>query len=332
MIFSDEAPLARTDCERKAVWSAVPDPLRHPFSVLVYFHGNDAAVLADARHPEGIIPKWNRVAQPALTSLTPKGPFTPGTRDDLTGAAQAAPQHPLVLIPEDGVPSSHAHYWAETDEGALKGDPAALSRLVDDAWGHLANLRRPSGTPYVPGGPACPAVRRFFLAGHSGGGLPLGYGASSTMALNIPTDLWLLDSTYYDLDPYPAFCRHWKERGHLGNDAQSSRMVVITTDAKTRTRAQTILQKLQAAWKGQPGFSAVQFSRGRFCALLGNCGAGGSTPPAGVEIVVVKDDVKWPEIDMCLRAFPVVFIETTISHPRIPHDYFPHLLNTAAVP
>ena len=55
-------------------------------------------------------------------------------------------------------------------------------------------------------------------------------------------------------------------------------------------------------------------------------------PPAGIDIVVVKDDAKWSGVDLCLRSFPVVFIETTIAHPRIPHDYFPHLLSTGAVP
>jgi hypothetical protein len=170
----------------------------------------------------------------------------------------------------------------------------------------------------------CPVVRRLLLAAHSGGGYPLGYTASSHMALNIPTDIWLLDSTYYDLDPYVDFCRHWKRKGHLGNDAQSSRMVVITTDRKTRRRAQTILQQLHAAAKGQPGFSAVQFAGGRFT-------GGVTSPPAGVEIVVVKEDAKWAEIDLCLRSFAVVFIETVLEHGRIPHDYFPRLLSTAAV-
>jgi N-acetylmuramoyl-L-alanine amidase len=326
VIFSDEAPLAKTDCERKAVWAAVPDPLRHPFSVLIYFHGNNAAVLADAQHPEGVFPKWNRVARPSPSSLTPGGPFTPGTRDNLAAAAQAAPQRPLVLIPEDGVPSSQSAFWAETGAGALQGDPAALSRLVDDAWGHLANLRKPSGGPYLPGGAICPVERRVLLAGHSGGGLPLGFAASSVMARNIPTDLWLLDCTYYDLDEYAAFCRSWKRKSHLGNDAQSSRMVVITTAGKTRTRVQNILlPKLLAAQSGQPALTSVQFTQGKFT-------GGSTTPPTGSEIVIVRDDAKWAEIDLCLRSFPVVVIETKIAHGRIPHDFFPHLLDTAAVP
>jgi N-acetylmuramoyl-L-alanine amidase len=322
LIYSDEAPLAKLDCERKAVWAAVPDPLRQPFSVLVYFHGFDTAVLADARHPEGIVPKWNQVPKPKVANLTPGGPFTPGTRDDLAAVAQAASQRPLVLVPEDGVPSSKPGVWAETSPGIVTSDPAALSRLIDDSWGRLANLKRPSGSPYLPGGAVCPVVRRLFLAGHSGGGLPLGYTASSVMALNIPTDLLLLDCTYWDLEPYAAFCRHWKKKSRLGNDAQSSRMVVITTAAKTtRAGAQTILHKLQA----QSGLSTVTFSRGQFT-------GGATTPPAGIDIVVVKDDAKWSEVDLCLRSFPVVFIETKVQHGQIPHDFFPHLLNTAAVP
>jgi N-acetylmuramoyl-L-alanine amidase len=325
LIFSDEAPLARVDCERKAVWTAVPDRLRQPYSVFVFFHGNDAAVLANAAHPEGVVPKWNRTKDPGLTRLTPGGPFTPGTRDELAATAQAAPQRPLVLVPEDGVPSSQAAYWAETGVGALQGDPAALNRLIDDAWGHLANLKKPSGSPYLSGGAVCPVVRRLFLAAHSGGGYPQGFAASSHMALNIPTDMWLLDSTYYDLDPYVDFCRHWKKKGHLANDAQSSRMVVITRAGKTRNRAQTILQQLQAAAKGQPAFSAVQFTGGKFT-------GGAATPPSGVEIVVVKEDAKWAEVELCLRSFPVVFIETTLDHGRLPHDYFPRLLSTAATP
>jgi hypothetical protein len=102
-------------------------------------------------------------------------------------------------------------------------------------------------------------------------------------------------------------------------------MVVITTAGKTRNRAQTILQKLQAAQKGLAGFATVDFTRGQFT-------GGATTPPTGVEIAVVKDDATWAQTDICLRAFPVIFIETKIAHGRIPHDYFPRLLSTAAVP
>jgi hypothetical protein len=336
LVFSKEAPLAgHRDCEHKAVWAAVPD-LRKPLSVLVYFHGNDASVMVDPKHPGGKLPAWNAFAKSDLHQLTTNGPITPGVRDDLQGAAQAAPQRPLVLIPEDGVPGTSRNkkgdlmFWAETEAGNL-GDPAALRRLIDDVWSHLASLKRLSGAPYV-GEPSAPDPARIFLAGHSGGGLPLGYAAASHLALGVPTDLWLLDSTYYDIDNYVAFCRNAKQRNHLGNDAKSSRMVVITRGGKTRKNAGIILQKLQAPLKGQPGFSAVRFSAGQFCPLSGKCDSGVTTPPASIEIVLVEGGASWSDIDRCLRSFPVVFIETAVNHHHIPFEFFPHLLNTAAVP
>lgn len=339
LIFSKEAPLAGlSDCEHRAVWTAVPDPLRRPFSVLIYFHGNNASVLADTQHPEGKVPAWNPLSHPDLPRVKPNGPFTPGLRDDVVGAAQASAQKPLVLLPEDGVTGTHRNkngnlkYWAETSSGNLN-DPAALGRLIDDSWGHLATLNRPSGAPYLPGGPVCPDERRAFLAGHSGGGLPLGQAAASALAKNVPTDLWLLDSTYFDSTNYVEFCRSWKKRGQLDNNAQSSRMVVITNvESGTRGGANVILQKLQASANGQPGFLAVQFTHGQFCPLSGNCPSGGITPPAGTEIVLITEGASWSDIDRCLRSFPVVFIQTKEKHGEIPYLFFPHLLNTAAVP
>lgn len=338
LLFSAEAPLAnRPDCDHRAVWSYVPDPSPSPLSVLFYFHGNDACVTVDAAHPGGRLPSWNRVSNPDLHRFTPSGPFTPGLKYEIGVASQASRQHPVVLIPEDGVPGS----WATTDAGVLTADRAAVSRLIDDCWDHLARLNRPSGGPYVSGGLRCPAVRRLFLAGHSGGGKPLGPSATSHAASGIPTDLWLLDCTHaFGVeDRYIEFCRHWKAQGKLGNDAQSSRMVVVvsTTSESTTNGAASIMQRLRSSWRDSagtqhPGFNAVRLTQHKFCPMTGACPPSGINLAAGTEIVEVMEQASWAEIDSCLGRFPVVFIHSKADHDQIPLQYMPHLLNTAAVP
>ena len=340
LIFSNEAPLAsRSDCDYRAVWTYVTSPSPTPFSVFTYFHGNDACVTVDALHPGGRLPNWNKSKDPDLHRLSPNGPFTPGLRDDITGVVQASRQHPVVIIPEIGVPSKDA-FWASTDAGTLGPDRASLSRLIDDTWGHLARLKRSSGSPYLSGGPACPVLRRAFVGGHSGGGRALGPAASSTVALRTPTDLWLLDCTYpgFNVENYYVdFCRHWKAQGHLGNDAQSSRMVVVvgTKSKPTTEGTASIISKLRAPWKNggsHPGFGAVLFTQHKFCPITGTCPANGFTPAVGTEIVEVMQDATWSEIDMCLSRFPVVVVHTGIGHHEIPLRYLPHLMATAAVP
>ncbi|HSP70036.1 MAG TPA: N-acetylmuramoyl-L-alanine amidase [Bryobacteraceae bacterium] len=342
LVFSAEAPLAaRSDCDARAVWTYVPDPPPSPPSVLVYFHGNNASVVVDAQHPEGRLPSWNRVRDPELYRLRQNGPFTPGVKYDIAGAALGSRQRPMVLIPEIGNPRNQGSQaqWANTDAGVFKTDPAALSRMIDDVWGHLARLHKPSGAQYVPGGSVCPALRRAFLAGHSGGGVALGPSAMSSVGKGVPTDLWLMDCTYnFGVEQnYVDFCRHWKAQGKLGNDSQSSRMVMIawTASQATTTIADGLIQQLRAGWRdstGQqrPGFNAVKFTRGMFCPWAGNCPTSGITPPAGTEIVEVMADASWPQIDSLLRQFPVVYIHTAVTHDEIPLRYFPHLLSTAA--
>jgi len=343
LIFSNESPLAsRSDCDFRAVWTYTPSPSPTPFSVLAYFHGHNASVVVDAQHPEGRLPSWNRVQRPNLYQLTPNGPFTPGLKYDIAGVVQASRQHPVVLIPEIGIPrqSPTTNEWAISDAGTLGPDRAALSRLIDDAWGHLARLNRPSGSPYLAGGERCPSLRRAFLAAHSGGGRALGPVAASTVARSVPTDLWLLDCTYaFGVEQhYVDFCRHWKTQGHLGNDASSSRMVVValTASDSTTNGAASIIQRLRAAWTdgngSHSGFGAVRFTQHKFCPITGSCPGSGFTPAPGTEIVEVMQDASWGEIDMCLGRFPVVLIHTGIPHDEIPLRYLPHLMATAAVP
>src|SRR5262245_43428486 len=75
MLRSDLAPLAgagRRGCDHKAVWSFVPTGRPENLSLLVYLHGNNNYVTADAARPGGRQPDWDLRHRP--TPLVPNGP------------------------------------------------------------------------------------------------------------------------------------------------------------------------------------------------------------------------------------------------------------------
>ncbi len=338
LVFSAEAPLAdQPDCDHKAVWTYVPDGRPEAFSVLMYLHGNDAAVTVDKANPGGRSPDWLNVPHPNLHQYVAGGPFAPGPKYELGKASQASSQRPFVLVPEVGMPpKGKDKFWSRSKAGRFETDSGTVSKLIDDCYAHLAALQYVSGS-------STPPIARFFLAAHSGGGLPLGFAATSALALSTPTDLWLYDCTYgWGDDLYVKFCRHWKAwvdpaaggtspQDRLGNSAGSSRMVIVTTgDHDTTGHAVGILHTLQSAWKGpdgskQPGLKAVRFTGGK----LGP--ASGSKMPTDPDIVEIMEDASMADIHDLLQKFPIVYIHSTMEHDRIPLMYTPHLLSTAAV-
>jgi hypothetical protein len=333
LLFSNAAPLAGTrkaGCDHKAIWTFVPSPRPSALSTLIYLHGNNNAVPVDSGRPGGRPPDWapkrtGSALRSAHGFLVPGAPIAAGPKYGLNTAAQTSAQRPVVLVPEDVIPSAGA-FWAIGASGGL-GAPGRLGDMVNDCFQRLNRLRSPAGGAYL-GQANLAALRRLFLSGHSGGGVPLAPSAVSTLALTVPTDLWLYDCTYGpQRNPsYVRFCQHWRIRGLLGNDARSSRMAIfVTPDPRTTSVAANIIHILRkpfnAHGKSFPGFTYARLTR---------AGLPPSAPRA--DIVEAMPDATIAHIEAALRSSPVVFVHTGVPHDHIPLVWTPRLLSTAAMP
>ena len=357
LLYSPHAQLAEekgAHCDHRAVWTFVPSPLPDRLFVLVYLHGFNNFVTASAASPGGRPASWaGRHRPPTFPPGTRGGPYASGPKYQLDVAAQMSRQRPIVIVPEDAFGPSKKLcktkdgrlipcYWAVTRPGKLASDPGLLGNLIVDCLARLKSLRKPGDSTYLPAGVLAAGLRRLFLAGHSGGGVPLAHAALSSLALTLPTDLWLLDSTY---NPglnrrFVEFCRRWKfwvdptadgfPLNRLGNDHNSSRMVIITLGRTTALNAKAIIDELQGPWSTAagrfPGMTAARFTRGALRPYSG------TAVPASPEIVEVMPDASFAEVERCLRTAPVVFVHTKVEHDRIPLEYIPRLLRTGAVP
>jgi len=198
---------------------------------------------------------------------------------------------------------------------------------VQAGFQHLRRLRAMNGSTFLDRA-ELQSVRRLFLAGHSGGGVPLAPAAASTLALSVPTDLWLYDCTYGpQRNPsYVHFCRHWRARGLLGNHAQASRMAIfVTPDPRTTSVAADIIQTLRRPFvvdgKRFPGLTYARLTR-----------TGLIPSSAAADIVEAMPTATVQQIERALRTSPVVFVHTQVAHDHIPFVWTPRLLGTAAVP
>lgn len=333
LLFSDLAPLAGTGqrgCDHKAIWTFVPTQRPAALSVFIYLHGNNNAVPADGAHPGGRPPDWapRKMGSPLRTArgpLVPGSPAAAGPKYALDRAAQAAVQRPVVLVPEDVLASS-GDFWAVGAAGNLVS-PSRLGDMVSDCLLKLSGLRSPAGSFYLERTNLA-AIRRLFLAGHSGGGVPLAPSATSTLALSVPTDLWLYDCTYGPKrnPSYVHFCRHWRARGQLGNDARSSRMAIfVTSDPRTTNVAAdlvaTLRQPFTVSGRRFPGLTYTRLTR-----------AGLSSRTSSADIVEAMPDASVAQISTALRTSPVVFVHTVVAHDHIPMVWTPRLLDSAAIP
>ena len=305
LLFPPQAPLTPAPGKRdaRAVWARVP--LRPDPSVLLFLHGYGNYVTVDAQG-RSRVPDWAsddpaaragalaRPAAPLAYGLKRLGGTTPG-------------KSPIVLVPEDGT-LAHGAFWARTPGGQYQ-DPARLGGLVAASLARLARLHRPDGPPYLAGQKAG-GVKRVYLCGHSGAGLPLQEAAGSDLVLpraGVPTDLWLFDCTYWsDITNFTRFCARWHEAGRLAAGRRTASRFVCVYRPKTQTEA------------------VADVLRGEVARVLG-------VVPASL----VKDHVKAgdnydAEIRPALRSSGVLFVRTSLEHDDIPTYFIPRLLETAA--
>ena len=115
--------------------------------------------------------------------------------DDTTALLYSAE---APLKPESGKKDAQA-VWAREPDGQY-ADPQRLEKLIGDCLAHLSALRRPGGGTYLVT-VSVKDLKRVYVCGHSGAGLPLQETAVSKLILpgptGLPSDLWLFDSTYW---------------------------------------------------------------------------------------------------------------------------------------
>ena len=350
VLYSDEAPLASQarpgQWDLKAVWAHVPSPRPAKPSLLVYYHGHSNYVTVvqggSCRKPD-----WAATAF-ANANCAPLG---------YEFAATAAKfKQPIVLLPEvakpiqkfvldptstnpkhqkaiPGVPAVTAH-----DDAGNLGDPAALGKCVDDCFRLLAALKTSSppcsGASLLPSKPALNDIQRFYLSGHSGGGVPLKQAAKSNLAKSAFTDLILLDCTYGHDGGGEDFCTT-KGKTNLGNAADRNRLVVIfrpkSDVSDTETAANALRDKLR---KGMTLSSTpVAYDPKTHSPTIKP-----AWPPLTtdmVEILHFADKVHDPSaanlnpIRDAMTKCPVVFVKTNVEHDRIPTFFIPLVLDSA---
>ena len=360
LVFSDKAPLHNytdpimlpkgkfptgSDPDFDAVWAAVPTTMQaatqSPLSGFLFFHGFNGWVTASAVSPTKAAPRWATVG--------PNRPFRepPAAAGPKYGLDKLLTHDPIVLVPEDGVPRHDLNKegtfdgnFAKTSAGTLT-TPTGLGDLLADSFTHLQNLQNTfaastSGTThsYLPASAMASNIKRLFIAGHSGGGVPLANAAGSTAATTIPTDLMLLDCTYNSGQNalYIKFCKAWNDQGKFGPGAGNSRLIVVCrpgADAGTEANTNAIRDGLKAL--------GLKISK----PVIVPTKAGSSVPlPVGddmVELSFSSGDLSTHPDQLALlkeamTKFKAVFVKTNMAHDSIPQTFMPILADSGTVP
>ena len=303
LLYSTAAPLEPGPGLRdaRAVWVHIAPPTAN--AALVFLHGHDNYVTVD-EEGRSRVPDW-AAGDPAARAGA-AGKQAAGIAYGLNRLGETSPRiRPVALAPEDSV-LHNSSFWAIEPRGQYV-DTARLGELLQDCLSRLAALERPGGGSYWTGSTKPADLRRVYLAGHSGAGLPLEEAAGSDLTLpksGIPADLWLFDCTYWsETARFVDFCSAWHSAGRLAaGRADSSRFVcVYRPGTDTEPVAQTLRATIAKLLRAKPNDLVVDH-------------AGGD-----------------PVSDMAgaLRSKPVLFLRTTLAHDSIPTVFIPLLLDTS---
>ncbi|HEY3246397.1 MAG TPA: hypothetical protein VGM03_23880, partial [Phycisphaerae bacterium] len=203
LLYSDEAPLASKakpgQWDLKAVFAHVPSPRPDKPSLLLHFHGHSNYVTI-AQNGSCRKPDWaaNAFANPCVTQAYNFIPTVAKFKQPLILLLEVA--LPIAKFVPDPQPDDPDHkkgipgipaITAFDDAGNLKDAPA-LGKCVDDCFRLLAALKTVapcSGAALLPSKPALSDLKRLYLSGHSGGGVPLKQAAKSDLVKSTLTDL-----------------------------------------------------------------------------------------------------------------------------------------------
>ncbi len=191
------------------------------------------------------VPDWmpaGKPANPDTTIATNKG-VAQGPAGHFYGfdaLSTSGAHHPLVFLPEDG---HHAHdlkknkegnmvwdgFWCKESSVGTLSSSGGLGDVVEDCLQRLFVLPTvPPGKNYLTKELHLKDLKRLYLTGHSGGGVPLNAAIGSSLSVTTPTTVCFLDATYSDYRTnIRTFCETWSAKLHLGNGKDDSCLVIV---------------------------------------------------------------------------------------------------------
>lgn len=323
LIYSPKAPLATIPpSDHSAVWCCVPASFDvNAPTLLIFFHGHNYFVTAIQSGGKVVARASDWLSGTRLTAAitkgTAQGPAGPYYKFN---ALPAGPPSPLVLMPEDSSEDPafsppRKEFWAREANVGTLASASTLGDMVDDCLDRLTKLSPTGGAVASPGvgsylkkALVTTDLKRLFLTGHSGGGVPLFTACSNMgMALNQATSLWAFDATYgHPAASVRLFCENWETIGRLGMGADDSRVVIIYNPMSgTQPGANEVRDDLRS---GGPGAAGTKFS---------------------VRELSHQGPRDLPAIESALKSSPIVFINTNVAHDLIPQFFTPILLRNA---
>ncbi len=351
-----------TTLDLQAVWTHVHIPkdakATDDFGVLILLHGHYTFVTIDEQG-KAVWPSWaadgfgaaTREGQdPEYQGSSPGAPV--GYKYVQTARAYSRPIiaiAPEVVLPYQSISlvddparpgkKKRVYSWGIPGIGVVE----QAGELKDKLGPLIEDCKKLLSSPTLAQGSACksaplssvPKTRRLFIAGHSGGGVPLDAAARADVALNTATDLILLDSTYGYPAGAEAFCKHWKDR--LGNGTGKSRLIdvwISGTDTQGYSESLRDVLTTMPVKKGGLGLAYRELSPDKDYDAKGKQWKA----PADTQVVQInhKTDSKYTPsasnlepIRMAMIQFPIVFIKTGVSHFRIPEVFTSLALETA---
>ena len=202
-------------------------------------------------------------------------------------------------------------FWAKELPGTLSTG-AGMGDMVDNVFARLFVLPvvPVNGKNYLTKQIAANDIKRFFLTGHSGGGVPLAKATVSDLALKVPTTVVYLDATYAD---YTSEVRKFCETANLGSAKDQSKMVIIfNPDSGTEPDAKLLVADLKSAKPKKP-----------------------KDPPRKAFVPTELNHTgaaDLPAIEAALKTDSIVVIKTNTAHENIPGTFIPIVVrNTPAV-
>jgi hypothetical protein len=230
----------------------------------------------------------------------------------------AEPHVPLEKIPP----------WSTDTSGNLT-TATSLGAMVDDTFVRLGKLLTVPGCTSAYIDPTLKLdkskIKRIFLSGHSGGGVPLVSSAISDLALSVspldvPVSLWVLDAAYGDkTKEIRKFCESWSAwkktptdapQNRLGNGPRDSCLVIVSNIEGVKGSGKNDSDTAQGTRKIITDLTTVK-------------------PTFAIPEFFNKTNADLATIEPELSKNAIIMIWTHVVHDEIPKVFIPLLVKNA---